>query len=161
MVGECVRSPEARSPGAGGARYKNGMARDIEPLPQGSYSMVVGEGDLASALTPDRPGAFPAVYATSRMVALMELAAARCLEPLLEEGELSVGVVIDIQHLAATPPGVEVAAQARYAGRAGKLYRFEVVASDPAGEIGRGRHERAIIRADRLLSGAQKRRPPG
>jgi fluoroacetyl-CoA thioesterase len=134
------------------------MPRNIEPLPHASYTTIVGEHDLASALTPDRVGAFPDVYATSRMVGLMELAAARCMEPLLEDGELSVGVSVQIVHTAATPPGVQVAATARYLGRAGKLFRFEVVASDPAGEIGRGEHERAIIKTERLLAGAHKRR---
>ena len=134
------------------------MARDIAPLAHGDYTITVGVQDLASTLVPDRPGAFPDVYATSRMVALMELAAARCLEPLLEEGELSVGVTVDIRHLAATPPGAQVTATARYLGREGGLYRFEVTAVDPGGEIGRGEHQRAIIRTDRLLAGAEKRR---
>jgi fluoroacetyl-CoA thioesterase len=134
------------------------MARNLEPHPHASYTTIVGEHDLASALAPDRPGAFPAVYATSRMVGLMELAAARCLEPLLEEGELSVGVAVRVEHTAATPPGVQVAATARYLGRDGKLFRFEVTATDPAGEIGRGQHERAIITAERLVAGAEKRR---
>ena len=134
------------------------MAREIEPLAESDYAITVGVQDLASTLAPDRPGAFPDVYATSRMVALMELAAARCLEPLLEDGELSVGVTVDIKHMAATPPGVNVTAKARYLGREGKLFRFEVTAADPGGEIGRGEHQRAIIRTERLLAGAEKRR---
>jgi fluoroacetyl-CoA thioesterase len=134
------------------------MARDIEPLAQGDYTITVGVQDLASTLAPDGPGEFPDVYATSRMIALMELAAARCLEPLLEEGELSVGVSVHVRHGAATPPGAQVTATARYLGREGKLHRFEVVAVDPGGEIGRGEHERAIIRTDRLLAGAARRR---
>jgi predicted thioesterase len=93
------------------------------------------------------------------MVAVMELASARLLRPLLGPGELSVGVTVDIAHTAATPPGVTVKALARYAGREGKLFVFEVVASDPGGEIGRGTHKRAIISAERLLSGAAKRNP--
>ncbi len=137
------------------------MAKDIPPLPEGSYTARVGDGDLASVVDPARPDAFPPVYATSKMVAHMELAAARCLEPLLDDGELSVGVVVNIQHLAATPPGAEVTARARYLGRAGKLYRFEVVAVDPGGEIGKGEHHRAIISRERLLAGAAKRRGEG
>jgi fluoroacetyl-CoA thioesterase len=79
----------------------------------------------------------------------------------VEDGELSVGVVVNVQHLAATPPGVDITAHARYLGRAGKLYRFEVTATeatDPGGEVGRGEHQRAIIKRERLLAGAAKRR---
>lgn len=93
------------------------------------------------------------------MIAVMELAAARLLRPSHGPGELSVGVTVDITHTAATPPGVMVKAVARYTGREGKLYVFEVVASDPGGEIGRGTHKRAIISEERLLSGAAKRNP--
>jgi fluoroacetyl-CoA thioesterase len=134
------------------------MAREGEPLAQGTCEWTVGDADLASAAAAGASDEFPAVLATARMIALMEVAAARCLEPLLEPGELSVGVRVDVQHLAATPPGVKVVASARYLGRAGKLYRFEVTANDPGGEIGRGEHRRAIIARERLVAGAAKRR---
>jgi predicted thioesterase len=91
------------------------------------------------------------------MVALMEIAGSRVLQPLLEPGELSVGVTVDITHTAPTPPGAQVTATARYAGREGKLFVFEVSASDPAGEIGRGWHKRAIVTSERLQSGAARR----
>jgi predicted thioesterase len=91
------------------------------------------------------------------MVAQMEIAAARVLKPLLEPGELSVGVTVDISHTAPTPPGAQVITTARYAGREGKLFLFEVIASDPGGEIGRGWHKRAIVTSERLQSGAAKR----
>jgi len=73
-------------------------------------------------------------------------------------GQLSVGVVVDVKHLAATPVGAWVEAEAIYAGRDGKLYLFEVVARDPGGEIMRGRHARAVIEESRLLAGAAQRR---
>jgi predicted thioesterase len=114
--------------------------------------------DLASNLQIEGP-AFPAVFATSRMVALMEVAAARALESQLNEGELSVGVTIDVKHTAATPAGGNVTATAKFVGRDGKLYLFEVSAVDDAGEIGRGTHARAIITKERLLAGAAKRAP--
>ncbi|MGH7409760.1 MAG: thioesterase family protein [Candidatus Methylomirabilis sp.] len=119
-----------------------------------SAELIVAESDLATALDSDL---FPAVFATSRMVALMELAAARLLQPLLRPGELSVGATLDISHTAATPPGIKVIATARYLGRDGKLFLFEVVAGDQGGEIGRGTHKRAIVSTERLLSGAARR----
>jgi predicted thioesterase len=119
----------------------------------------VDERDLASTLGgPEHGGPFPPVYATSRMVALMELAAAKCLLPLLEPMEVSVGVDVQVRHLAATPPGVQVTASARFSRMNGKLYEFEVFATDPAGEIGRGLHSRAIVDSSRLESGAARRR---
>ena len=121
--------------------------------------LVVQQSDCASDLevgnAPDEK--FPAVFATTRMIALMEMAGARVLKPLLQGGEMSVGVTVDIVHSAATPLGAKVAASATYRGREGKLFVFDVVAHDPGGEIGRGTHKRAIISRERLLSGAAKR----
>ena len=119
--------------------------------------LVVGPNDLASSFPDEMGDQFPAVLATARMIALMEVAAARVLKPLLEPGELSVGVTVDITHTAPTPPGARVTTTARYAGREGKLFLFEVSASDPGGEIGRGWHKRAIVTSERLQSGAAKR----
>lgn len=130
-----------------------------EPLPDSTACarLIVGAGDLASSL-PLTPGdAFPAVFATARMVALMEIAAARVLQPHLAEGQLSVGVGVEITHSAPTPAEAEVTATARYLGRDGKLFDFEVVATDAGGEIGRGRHKRAIVDARRLESTAARR----
>ena len=117
----------------------------------------VTDGELASSLRFDVDDQFPAVYATSRMIALMELAASRVLRPGLEGDELSVGVAVDVLHTAATPPGATVTATARYVAKEGKLFVFEVIATDDAGEIGRGTHKRAVISTARLEAGAAKR----
>ena len=125
----------------------------------GTAELVVQQSDCASALdvgnAPDET--FPDVFATTRMIALMEMAGARVLKPLLRDGEMSVGVTVDIIHSAATPIGAKVSATATYRGRDGKLFVFDVVAHDPGGEIGRGTHKRAIISRERLLSGAARR----
>ena len=127
---------------------------------EGSASLVVGTGDLASTLA-DEPGeAYPAVLATTRMIGLMEMAAGRILKASLEPGELSAGVVVEVRHTAATKPGATCTAHAKYLGRGGRLYRFEVWAEDPGGEIGRGTHERAIVTTARLLEGAARRHRP-
>ena len=122
--------------------------------------LVVRESDCASALklSDDPRDNFPTVFATTRMIALMELAGARILHPLLQPGEMSVGAHIDVSHTAATPIGAKVAATATYRGRDGKLFVFDVIAHDPAGEIGRGTHKRAIVSRARLIAGAAKRR---
>ena len=91
------------------------------------------------------------------MIALMETAAARVMQPLLGPGELSVGVTVDITHTAPAPPGVLVTANARYTGCEGKLFVFEISAHDQGGEIGRGSHKRAIVATERLQRAAAKR----
>ncbi len=126
-----------------------------------TVDLVVRESDCASALklSDDPRDIFPPVFATTRMIALMELAGARLLYPLLQPGEMSVGAHVDVSHTAATPIGAKVTATAIYRERDGELFVFEVIAHDPAGEIGRGVHKRAIVSRDRLLSGAARRCP--
>jgi predicted thioesterase len=132
--------------------------RDPEIGATGQVELIVGEPDLASALSPISGDPYPAVFATTRAIGLCELAAGRVLAPLLAKGELSVGVIVDVTHTAATPPGVRVSATARYTGRDGKLYAFEVSVTDPKGEVMKGVHKRAVIELERLLGGAEKRR---
>ncbi|HEX8737666.1 MAG TPA: hotdog domain-containing protein [Pyrinomonadaceae bacterium] len=119
--------------------------------------MVVKTEDTAKALAISLEDDFPEVFATSRMIALMELAAARGMKKLLNSGQLSVGVGVDVKHLAATPVGIEVSATATFLGMEGKLYRFKVEAFDAGGLIGEGEHTRAIISTERLLTGAVSR----
>ena len=131
--------------------------KELELNATATAEVLVEPEHLASALPIDMGDAFPKVFATARMIGLMEIAAARVLQPLLSPGELSVGVTVDITHTAPTPSGAKVTATARYAGREGKLYLFEISAADPGGEIGRGWHKRAIVSSERLESGAAKR----
>lgn len=130
-----------------------------EPAPgsTGSASLTVGPADLASSVGIESVDEFPRVFATARMVALMEMAAARILRPHLAPGELSVGVSIDVRHSAATPPGATVTATATFVRKEGKLFFFEVSASDEGGEIGRGTHRRAAVASERLVAGAKAR----
>jgi fluoroacetyl-CoA thioesterase len=120
-------------------------------------SFITADRDMASALPIEEGDEFPEVLATSRMVALMELAAARAMRPVLQAGELSVGVMVNVRHLAATPNHTRVSAIATYLGAEAKLYRFRIEAFDPGGKIGEGEHTRAIVKAERLIQGAQSR----
>ena len=135
--------------------------RELPPGALGTAELVVQDSDLASALSPDHADAFPDVFATARMVALMEMAASRAMAGILEDGELTAGVWVNVTHTAATPPGLTVRASARFLAMEGKFYRFEVFAEDDAGEIGKGLHDRAIVRHERLLEGARRRQPRG
>jgi len=134
------------------------LRRELPIGSTGTASMVVEESDLACALSPAHLDSFPKVFATARMVALMEMAAARAMKAVLEEGELTAGVLVNVTHTAATPVGATVTATARFVGMQGKFYGFEVSASDDAGEVGKGTHQRAIVQHSRLLEGAARRR---
>ena len=133
------------------------MSNEPELNTTGTATLVVSPQHLASSISSETGDEFPPVLATARMVALMEVAASRVLIPLLGPGELSVGVTVDISHTAPTPLGAEVTATARYAGREGKLFVFEVSCADKGGEVGRGWHKRAIVSSERLQAGAAKR----
>lgn len=121
-------------------------------------SLVVESSDTAQALALTSEDNFPAVFATSRMIALMEVAAARLMKPMLKEGELSVGVSLNVKHTAATPVGSKVTARATYLGPEGKLFKFKVETEDEGGSVGEGEHTRAIVLTERLVSGAERRR---
>jgi len=90
------------------------------------------------------------VFATPAMVALMEQAAVNALE--LEEGQSSVGVLIEIKHHAATPLGIRVRAEAELVEIDRRRLVFIVKAFDEVEEIGSGRHERFIIDANSFMT---------
>lgn len=118
---------------------------------------TVRDADLASAIGIDAQDDFPAVLATSRMIALMELTAARLMKGELKDGQLSVGVSIDAKHLAATLSGEAIRVRATFLGMDGKFFRFALELFDKGGLAGSGQHTRAIVSTDRLLEGAKRR----
>ncbi len=118
---------------------------------------VLGERDLASTLPLGSEDAFPEVFATSRMVALMEICSARLMKAVVPAGKLSVGVGVDVTHLAATPAGETVRAVATFLGMDGRLFRFNVEVFDRGGMVGRATHTRAVVDGLRLLDGARRR----
>lgn len=91
------------------------------------------------------------VYATPCMVALMEGAACEAIAEALPEGKTSVGTALDIAHLAATPVGLEVRAEAEVTEVDGSMVTFHITAYDEAGKIGEGTHKRAVITTQRFL----------
>ena len=115
--------------------------------------MIAGPQEMAKALCLTPADDFPEVWATSRMIGLMEIARARCMKSLIEPGQLSVGVGISIRHTAAPPVNNNVRARATFTGRDGKLYKFTIEAFDAGGKVGEGEHTRAIIATERLLAG--------
>lgn len=124
---------------------------------QGELSYTVKQQDLASEVAVTSDDIFPEVLATSRMIGLMEVSAARLLKPKLKPGEISVGVGVDIKHFAPTPVGEEVRVVATFLQLDGKLHLFEVEVFDRAGKVASGKHTRAIVEMNRLMDGAEAR----
>ena len=94
------------------------------------------------------------VYATPCMVALMEGAACEAIAQCLPEEKTSVGIELNIIHLAATPVGLEVRAEAEVTNVEGSIITFQLTAYDEAGKIGDGTHKRAVITSQRFLDKA-------
>ena len=91
------------------------------------------------------------VYATPCMVALMEGAACESIAEALAEGQTTVGTALNIEHISATPVGLEVRAEAVVTEVNGKVISFDVKAFDESGEIGRGTHKRVIVNSQKFL----------
>ncbi len=91
------------------------------------------------------------VYATPCMVALMEGAACEAIAEAIPEEKTTVGIELNISHLAATPVGMDVRAEATVTAVDGNIITFSVTAYDEAGKIGEGTHKRAIVTAQRFL----------
>ncbi len=91
------------------------------------------------------------VFGTPMMIALMENAAWKAVAEQLEPGYVTVGTVVNIRHLAATPPGQKVRASAELTERDGRRLIFHVTAYDEKQKIGEGRHERFIVHLERFL----------
>jgi fluoroacetyl-CoA thioesterase len=87
----------------------------------------------------------PQVLATPVMILIMENAALNAVRPFLDVGESAVGTAIDVRHLAATPVGHNVRAEAEIIKVEGKRIEFKVSASDEMEEIGNGFHQRVVI----------------
>ena len=98
----------------------------------------VGSGDLL-------------VYATPCMVALMEGAACEAIADALSDSQTTVGTALNIEHISATPVGLEVRAVAEVTAVEGKVITFELHAYDEDCEIGRGTHKRVIVNSQKFL----------
>jgi len=85
------------------------------------------------------------VYATPRMVLDVEYACRDLLLEHLDEGEDSVGAHVSIDHLAATPVGLEVTIDVRIADIEKRRVTFEFSVRDPVEECGRGKHVRFVV----------------
>jgi fluoroacetyl-CoA thioesterase len=114
---------------------------------KGTFSLLVAPQHLANQFKDE---ILPPVLATPVMIMMMENAALNAIRPFLEAGESAVGTMVNIRHLAATPVGQSVRAEAEVTRVAGRLIEFTVAASDETEAIGSGTHERMVIDVKRL-----------
>jgi fluoroacetyl-CoA thioesterase len=116
--------------------------RQIPLGAKGTFTLRVLPEHLANQF---KDAMLPPVLATPVMILIMENAALNAIRSFLDSGESAVGTAIDVQHLAATPAGHDVRAEAEVIKVEGKRIEFKVSASDEIEEIGRGIHQRMVI----------------
>lgn len=102
-------------------------------------------------------GGMPAVLCTPSLIWFLEHAAREAVLPTLEPGESTVGVHVEVQHLAATPLGHEVVCRARIVHAEGPLITFQLDAKDEEELIARGLHKLRVIHVDRFAGRVQSK----
>ena len=116
--------------------------------------MVVAEDLTAGAWG---SGGLP-VFATPAMIAMMENTAWSSVEPYMEEGKTTVGTRIDVSHLSASPVGAHITCESELIEIDRRRMVFRVSASDDAGLIGEGTHERFIIDTGKFMAHAEAKK---
>ena len=116
--------------------------RPISVGAKGSYVLRVTPAHLANQF---KDAILPEVFATPMMVLAMENAALNAIRSFLDPGESAVGTAVNIRHLAATPVGHEVTAEAEVVEVNGRHVTFKVSARDEKEEIGDGTHQRIVV----------------
>jgi fluoroacetyl-CoA thioesterase len=122
----------------------------MRPIPvgaKGRFTLRVMPAHLANQF---KDAALPQVFATPMMITAMENAALNAVRDYLDKGESAVGTLVNIRHLAATPVGHRVIADATVTKVEGRRIWFDVTARDDIEEIGNGTHERMVVDLGRL-----------
>lgn len=121
---------------------------------KGEATELVTEKNIAATM---KSGEL-AVYATPAMIALMEQAAYQSVAPELEEDQGTVGISMNVKHLASTPVGMKVTARCELTEIDRRRLVFLVEAYDETGKIGEGTHERFIIKNEEFQAKADAKR---
>ncbi len=107
------------------------------PVTEANTAKTMGSGSLE-------------VFATPAMIALIEKTARNSISPALEEGQTTVGTSLNVQHLAATPVGMQVTAKTTLVEVDRRRLVFSAAVYDETGLIGKGTHERFVVDADKF-----------
>ena len=120
--------------------------KDVRIGTVGEERFVVGEQHLIDFAH----DGMPPILCTPWLIWFLEHAARNAVLPLLETGESTVGVIVSLEHTAATPLGAEVVCRARVIYTDGPLISFQLEAHDEHEQIARGTHKLRVIDAARL-----------
>jgi fluoroacetyl-CoA thioesterase len=120
-----------------------------------THSYVVTAANTVPHLAMDRStfDDIPEVLATAYMAVMMEGACTKVLRPHLDLNEGSLGIHLNVSHIAATVPGQTVTVTATIEKVEGRKITFRVVAHDGLDKIGEGIHQRAIVPWERFKAG--------
>ena len=118
----------------------------VLPGSSGSATLVVGEEHTASRVGSGRIG----VLATPVMINLIEAATLEALDRHLPPGYQSLGTLLNVRHIAATPVGMKVTATVKVTRVEGRTVHFDVVARDEREIIGDGTHERVVVSVEKF-----------
>lgn len=124
------------------------MKDSLKPGIEFTHCFRISENKCVPALYPESEEfiAMPEVFATGYMVGFLEWACIKALNPHIDwPEEQSLGIHINVSHIAATPPGMEVTAKVRITEVDGRRIRFDVEAYDGQELISQGTHERMIV----------------
>lgn len=119
------------------------MNPDLKPGITGRQALTVGHSDTAASYG----SGLVEVFATPAMIALMEKTAQLSVQPLLPEGHITVGTEVNVTHIKASLPGMEIVCKTELLEADGRKLLFRVSASDRDGLIGEGTHRRVIVNA--------------
>ena len=129
-----------------------------KPVPIGARGEAEEIVELKHTLTAHHPE-LPPVYSTPDMIRLMETAAFHALHPFCEQGELTVGTHINVEHRRASGIGTKVRAEATVESIDGRFYALRVTAREHNGEeIGRGTVGRSFIHLETFMDKMTARR---
>jgi len=126
---------------------------ELRPGLSGSATLIVGEEHTAPRVGSGRVH----VLATPVMINLIEAAALEAVERLLPPGHQSLGTVLNVRHIAATPIGMRVTARAEVTAVEGRTLRFRVEAHDERELIGDGTHERVVVNVAKFDQRVQRK----
>jgi len=126
---------------------------EITPGLSGSVEITVGEEHTAPSIGSGKVR----VLATPVMINLIEAAALKAIEHLLDPGYQSLGTHLDVHHVAATPVGMRARATAEVTKVDGRTVTFKVEARDEKDVIGYGTHERVVVNVEKFDARVQKK----
>lgn len=120
---------------------------------KGKISISVTDENTAAALG----SGTLRVFSTPAMIALMEKTAWESVSPYLSEGESTVGISLDVKHLAATPVGDTVTCESELIEIDRRRLVFSLKVTDSVDVIGEGRHERFIVLNEKFMAKAESK----